>query len=111
MKDAYPFICQSAYGGVMPVSFGSLLEAVGSCPEGIPDGFAGPLVEALFDEERTCAPSQSERVGLIAGTVEDGSDAAEGEDGAGRREALTVGKRWPLEQRCVRRVSWRAWGQ
>ena len=91
MKDTDPFICQSTYRGVMPVSFVSLLEVEGSGPEGMPDGLASPFVEALFDEDWTCASSQSERVGLITGAVEDRSDAAEGEDGTGRRESLATG--------------------
>jgi hypothetical protein len=47
IEDADPLKCQGAGCGVMSLASGSLLGIVGTCPEGMADGFAGPFHEGL----------------------------------------------------------------
>ena len=52
IEDADPLQCQGAGCGLMRLASGSLLGIVGTCPEGMADGFAGPFHEGLAQELR-----------------------------------------------------------
>jgi hypothetical protein len=112
IEDADPLKCQGAGCGLMSLASGSLLGIVGTCPEGMADGFAGPFHEGLAQELRaleapvdpTCVPTtfgdwRNARIllevgggGIALALFAKGHEEAWGEDGAGTWERLKEGE-------------------
>ena len=73
IEDADPFEGQGAHGRLVRLALVALLLVIDLCPEGMPDGFRGPLHERLSQERRTLeAPVHP---GFLATAFRDRCDA------------------------------------